>query len=285
MDQKIRNIVGGAIAFAVLAGGYASLSYVNSYGKSIQPSSFRSFSVSGDGKATAIPDVAEFSFQVITEGGNDLTSLQAKNTDAANKIIAFVKSEGVVDKDIRTQYYNVNPRYQNYNCRDMPVIMYNQSSPSQGPGGTSMPVPSVSPKLSVQACPPPSIVGYTVTQSVDVKMRDFKKIGDIIGGVVTNGANQVGSLSFTIDDPSKVQDQARAEAITKAKAKAEGVAQAGGFSVGRLLSVQEGGGYNPYVYESAMSAGKGGGATAPAPVIQPGSQDVTVTVTLVYEIE
>jgi len=272
MNQTIKNILGGAGAVAVLAFGYAAVSYVSSYGKSIQPSSFRSFSVTGDGKATAIPDVAEFSFQVITEGGKDLTSLQAKNTDAVNKTIAFIKSKGVEAKDITTQYYNVNPRYQTYDCRSTPIVY---GAPSTG--GTT---------ATVQPCPPASIVGYTVTQSVDIKVRDFGKIGDIMGGVVTNGANQVGSLSFTIDDPEKVQGEARAEAITKAKAKAQAVAEAGGFKIGRLLGVQEGGYrmpmYDNYAGAEVMAAKS---VAAPAPTIEPGSQEVSVSVTLQYEIE
>ena len=107
-----------------------------------------------------------------------------------------------------------------------------------------------------------------------------------MGGVVTNGANQVGQLSFTLDDPSTVQNQAEADAITKAKAEAKIVAQAGGFNVGRLLNVQTGG--TPYpVYESAgmgvtaLSSAK----TAPAPAIQAGSEEVDMTVTLQYEIQ
>jgi uncharacterized protein len=272
MHQTIKNILGGVIAVAVLAFGYAAMSYVSSYGKSIQPSSFRSFSVTGDGKVTAIPDVAEFSFQVITEGGKDVASLQAKNTDAANKAIAFVKSKGVEDKDIKTQYYNVDPRYQTYNCRSIPI--------TYDPSGAAT--------SDVQPCPPASIVGYTITQSVDVKVRDFSKIGDIMGGVVTNGANQIGSLSFTVDDPTKVQDEARADAIAKAKVRAELVAQAGGFKLGRLLGIQDDSGYRNLSYDS-YAVGMGGGAmksaAAPSPVVEPGSQEVNVSVTLQYEIQ
>ncbi len=274
MNQTTKNVMGWAIVLTVLGVGYAALSFVNSYGESIQPSSFRSFSVTGQGKAIAIPDVAEFQFTVVTEGGTDLASLQSKNTDAANKAIAFVKSKGVADKDIETQYYNVDPRYQTYSC-NTPIY--------SGAMGSGANVPTV-----VQPCPPSSIVGYTVTQSVDVKIRDFTKIGDILGGVVTNGANQVGALSFTLDDPSTVQNQAEADAIAKAKAAAQTVAQAGGFSIGRLLSVQTGGGMPYPIYAQAASAGGmalDSAKSAPSPTIQPGSQEVDMTVTLQYEIQ
>jgi len=277
MTQNIKNILGIAAALAVLALGYAALSYVNAYSKVIEPSSFRSFSVSGDGKATAIPDIATFSFQVITEGGTDVAALQAQNTAATNKVIAFVKAQGVADKDIQTEYYNVDPRYQTYNCVTSP-IMY---SPVSGA------VSGASSGAAVKPCPPASIAGYTVTQSVNVKMRDFTKIGDIMGGVVTNGANQVGSLSFTIDDPTQVSDQARAQAIAHAQAEAQAIAAAGNFKIGRLLTIQDG---NPspiysYAANSAVDMKALAVPAAASPTIQAGSQEVDVTVTMQYEIE
>lgn len=274
MNLNIKNVLWGAIVLAVLAAGYAALSFVHSYGESIQPSSFRSFSVTGQGKAIAIPDVAEFTFTVITQGGKDVASLQSQNTTTANKAIAFVKSKGVADKDIQTQYYNVSPDYQTYNCNVMVPQIYNGTSGSAA--GTS----------SVQPCPPASIVGYTVTQTVDVKIRDFTKIGDIMGGVVTNGANQVGQLSFTLDDPSATQNQAEADAITKAKTEAKAIAKAGGFTLGRLLNVQTGGIYPVYNESAGMGAMTLSSAkAAPAPAIQPGSEEVDMTVTLQYEIQ
>ena len=266
MSEKIRDYLGIAIIVAALAFGYAAVSYVQTYSRSSEPTSYRSFSVTGDGKAVAIPDVAAFSFSVITEGGKSLADLQKQNTEKANKAIAFIKSSGVDAKDIQTQNYSVNPRYQSFNC---------------GPRPLGMPYPEIAP------CPPSEIVGYTVTQSVGVKIRNFAKAGDIVSGVVEQGANSVTQLSFTIDDPSKPQSEAREKAIVKAKEKAKAVAKAGGFRIGRLLSIDEGGYPGPY-YDAY---GKGGGfvsaavESAPAPTIEPGSQDVTVSVTLRYEIQ
>jgi uncharacterized protein YggE len=278
MNQTTKNVLGVAIVLAVLAVGYAAISFVNSYGESIQPSSFRSFYVSGQGKAIAIPDIAEFTFTVITQGGKDVSALQSQNTTAANKAIAFVKSEGVADKDIKTQYYNVSPDYQTYNCNiEQPLVYSGASSGSTGS------VIGVSP---VRPCPPASIVGYTVTQTVDVKIRDFAKIGDIMGGVVTNGANEIGQLSFTLDDPSAAQNQAEADAIAKAKTEAQAIAQAGGFKIGRLLNVQTGNSYPTYNY-AQVSGGMESVKSAPtaAPAIQAGSEEVDMTVTLQYEIQ
>ncbi len=272
MNQKIKNVLGGAIVVGVLVFGYSALSYVSSYDKSIQPSSFRSFSAVGEGKIVAIPDVAVFTFSVISEGGKDIASLQAKNTEKVNQAIEFVKSSGVDAKDIKTQGYSLSPRYQYATCREI------------------MPAPLIPGAENVisKVCPPAEIVGYTITQTVQVKARDFARVGDILSGVVSRGVNDVSQLSFQIDDPSTIQEQAREQAIQKAKARAEKVATAAGFRLGRLLSVDEG--YAPYrVYNSALDYAATESASSvkapPAPTVEPGSQEITVNVTLRYEIE
>lgn len=257
MNEKIKNYLGLTIIIAILVFAYASLKYVDYYSKSIQPSAFRSFSVSAEGKITAIPDVAQFTFSVITEGGKDITKLQKDNTEKINKAIEFLKANEIKTKDIKTQSYNLEPRYQYYRC-------------------------PISRNGEVKPCPPPEIVGYTITQTVLVKIRNFEKIGDILSGVIQNGANSVSQLSFTIDDPTKIEDQARTEAIEKAKEKAKSVAKAGGFQLGRLLSIEEGGYYPTPRPLYALREAVGG---AEAPTIEPGSQEVVVNITLKYEIE
>ncbi len=258
MNPKIKNYLGIAGIIAVLLLAFSAWQYADYFGRSIQPASFRSFAVTGEGKATVIPDVALFTFSVVTQGGKNLADLQQTNTKSANAVINYVKSSGVADKDIKTVNYSVDPRYDSYNCN------------------TYLTSPNT-------YCPPPSIVGYTVTNTVQVKARDFGKVGDILTGVVQNGANDVSSLSFTLDDPASAEIQARAEAIVKAKAKAEAVARAGEFGLGKILSIDEG--YSPRpVYYSAV-ADKAGAGTAPAaPSVEPGSQDVNVSVTIRYEI-
>lgn len=262
MEQKIKNYVGIAGIAAMLVFAVASLSYVNSYSKSIEPSSYRSFSVSGEGKAVGMPDVAAFTFEIITEGGTDVGALQTANVEKANQAIEFVKSKGVKPEDIRTESYNIEPRWESCNS-----------------GGIVSQVP---------VCPPPKIIGYTVRQSVSVKVRNFVDAGAILSGVVDKGANAASQLSFAIDDPTEVQNKARMEAIAKAQAKAMEVASAGKFKLGRLLSISENEGPEPYYYDKiveARSFNEGDGiAASPAPDIQPGSEDVHINVSLTYEI-
>ncbi|MAF80259.1 hypothetical protein CL629_04260 [bacterium] len=263
MKDSIKNYLGIALIVAVLAVGYATLSGANSISKSIDPSSLRSFTVSAEGDTVAVPDVAEFSFSVITEGGEDLGALQGENIEKTNQAITFLKKNGVDEKDIKTSQYSITPRRKYYNCSREVIA-----------GGT------------VDECPPSEIVGYTITQSVSVKIRDFSKTGSIVAGVVENGANTTGGLSFTIDDPTSVQNEARKEAIEKAQDKAKAIARAAGFSLGRLISINEGGYYPaPRAYAMQVEAfGKGGAEDAVA-AIEPGSEEITVSVTLTYEIK
>lgn len=264
MNTSIKNMFAGASAVAVLVLAGAGWQYASFYGASIEPSSFRSFAVSGEGTSVAVPDIAQTSFSVVTEGNTDLGALQKKNIEKMNSVIDFIKSKGVDAKDIRTQTYQIEPRYQYFNCN-----------------------PSISGLGTITPCPPAEIVGYTIRQSVSVKIRDFSTIGNILSGAVEKGANSVSGPSFTLDDPDSAQQAAREEAITKAQEKAAQIAKVGGFSVGRLLSIDEGFGGPIYpFYERAVGISSDAlELKSPAPSIEPGSEEVTVTVTLRYEIK
>ncbi|MFA6006500.1 MAG: SIMPL domain-containing protein [Candidatus Paceibacterota bacterium] len=261
MSNNIKNWFGISAIVAVLALAYGLVSFAGTF-RYIAPA-MNSVSVSGEGKVVAIPDIAQFSYSVINEGGKDIAKLQKDNTDKGNKIIAFLKTNDVEAKDIKTDSYNISPRYTTYNCY--------RTVDSSG---------------AVKPCPPSEITGYTVSQSVSVKVRDFSKISDLLGGVANLGANNVSGLSFTVEDPDALKTVARDEAIEKARVKAQAMAKAGGFSLGRLLGVDEGGGRSYYDYAPMMSKAEVGfgGASAPSPTIEAGSQDIVVDVTLRYEI-
>jgi uncharacterized protein YggE len=252
MNTKIKDSLGVVIIITLLLFGYSAYEYVGVFSRSIEPSSFRSFAVSSTADVTAIPDIAQFTFSVITQGGTDLLALQKKTTEKINSALEFIETKGVEKKDIKTQNYSVQPRYQYYSCPK-----------TGGP------------------CPPADIVGYTVSQTVQVKVRDFSVIGDILAGVVERGATNVSQLSFDIDDSDALENEARAKAVKKAKEKAEVVAKAGGFKVGRILSINEGGYYAPRYAETMSLDSAGGGAS---PTIEPGSQEISVNLTVVYEI-
>ena len=120
---------------------------------------------------------------------------------------------------------------------------------------------------------------------VSVKVRDFEKVGDLLAGIVDKGANSFSQLSFAIDDPTSVENEARSEAIAKAKDKAMSIAKAGNVKLGKLLSIQEGNSYDPYYGYGVGGAGPVAEKSLPAPMIEPGSEDVKITVTLTYEMK
>ncbi len=260
MDKKIKNYLGVSALISMVILAISSLMFAGIYSKSIEPSSYRSFSVSGEGSVVAIPDVAQFSFSVITEGGKDIGALQQENAQKANRAIALLKDSKVEEKDIKTTSYNLQPRYQYFSC---PIDKNSSAKP----------------------CPPPEIVGYTISQTVSVKIRDFEKTGEILTGVVQGGVNSVSELSFTIDDKTEIENEARQEAIAIAINKAELIAQAGNFNLGKILSISEDSSPIFSRFDKSFAIMSTSEDAAFSPTIEPGSQEVTVGVTISYEIK
>lgn len=262
MDENIKNYLGVAMIFGIFLVLAVGFWYVAVFSKSVLPE--RQFSVNGEGKVVATPDIAQISFGVLTQGGKNLADLQKQNSDKANSIIAFLKESGIEAKDIKTEFYNISPRYQSFRCPP-PIISETEA------------------ESIIPPCRPAEIVGYSINQSVSVKIRDLNKTGDILEGVVGKGANNLSGPIFTLDEPTQLRNQARQEAINKARETALATAKAGGFRLGKLISIQEGFYFPPYLSEFyAKEVGGLGGDTSP--IIEPGSQEIRVNVTLIYEI-
>jgi hypothetical protein len=215
----------------------------------------KTFSVDGVGKIDSVPDVASFSVSVLTEGGRNVADAQKANTEKMNKINAYLKEQGIEAKDLKTSQYNVSPRYDYPSCKD-------------------------------GICPRPTISGYSISQSLDVKVRETEKLGDLLSGVVENGGNNVSDIRFVVDDEDAAKADARKEAIDKAKKKAQTMAKAAGFRLGKIVSIYE----NSAAPMPMDAYGRGGMEmsdmkVAAAPTIEPGTQTSEVQVSLTYEIE
>lgn len=242
-------VILNAVLIGVFALAVLSAKAMIDYSYSLQPA--QTISVSADSKVSIVPDLATISFSVIAEG-SDTVKLQTDNNTKINDAIAYLKTQGVEAKDIKTSGYNLNPKY-----------VYN---PKTGQN---------------------YIDGYTMTQSVTVKIRDFAKISPILGALPSKGINGLNGPDFSVEDKDKYLNQAREEAFAKAKAKARAMAGYAGAHLGRVITFSEnGGGYPIYYYDRAETASGKGGApmAAPAPTIEPGSQDLTLTVNVTYEI-
>ena len=257
MDPKFKQYI--SIAIVVLV-AFLGFWHVKSYSRSVVP--VRTFSVQGEGKIVAIPDIAEVYASILSEGDKNLDALQKDNTEKSNRVIAFLKKNGVDKKDIKTTNYSITPRYQRYSC-ERPVF-----------------------GRDIAPCPPPEIVGYSIRQDILVKIRDLSKVGTIIAGVVQSGANTISGPNFTIDEPEKIKNEARAKAVKDAQKKAKTIARAGNFRLGKPVSINEG--FGPIISPRffAESAVKDVSiAGMPTPSIEPGSQEIIVNVNITYEIK
>ncbi len=232
-------------------------------------------SFDGEGKVFAKPDIAAISFSIVTEATTSKAA-QDSNSQKSNKVVAFLKSQGIDDKDIKTTGYNVYPQY-SY-PRPMPLGVEVQSAPSapSGAGGTTAPQ---------YYDPNPKISGYQVNQTFEVKVRDLEKVSAILDGLVTQGANQVNNLGFQVDDIEKVKDEARAMAIKNAKEKASKLQRQIGIRLGKIVNYSEGNNYpGPYYMEAKAMDGRGGAAVPPTPSVPAGENEITVNVSITYQI-
>jgi len=214
--------------------------------------------VSGDGKIYVKPDVALISVGVTTTGAT-VADVAKSNTEKMNSVLEAIKKLGVDEKDIQTTNYSLTP---NYEIQPQPLI-YSYSYPVRSNN---------------------NIIGYTLEQNAQIKIRDFTKISDILSQTTAKGANLVGSLQFSIDNPEQYREQARAKAIAQAKSNAQNLAKESGIKLGKLINVYEN--YYP-VYNGAVK-GMGGGdmsESAPVPTIEPGQQEIDVTINLTYRVE
>lgn len=228
-------------------------------GAGVQPSN--TINVSGYGEAFGAPDIATFTFTVSSEKST-VAAAQAEATDKVNATVKYLTDGGIDKKDIQTTDYSVYPQY-DYQTIACQAGVY-------CPGGKQV------------------LRGYQVRQTTTVKVRDTAKAGDLLTGVGTKGATEVSSLTFTFDDPNKLQNDARGKAIADAKDKADELAKELGVRIVRVVSFNEnGGGYPSPLYARDMAYGTGAVANeskAVAPEISIGQNKVTSNVSVTYEI-
>lgn len=214
-------------------------------------------SFSGEGKVLAKPDIAKFVFTIISDG-EALLKVQEENTFHSNRVVEFLKKSGIEERDIKTSSYNIQPQYSS--SRPCPL------------GGSC----SDSGKR-------PKILGYQVGNAFEVKIRALEKSGDIISGVVSAGANEVGNLEFNIDNEEILREEARSLAISDAKKKAAVLAKQLGVRLGRIVSFSESGFPSPVFYKAESLSFD---AAAPvSPTLERGESEIKANVSITYELK
>lgn len=211
-------------------------------------------SVTGKGESVTIPDIATFSFSV-TENAKTVKEAQDKAATKTNLALDAIKKSGVAETDIKTLSYNINPHYD-----------YVQSSCVGG------------------YCPGKSVLnGYDVTQTIQVKVRDLSKAGELFGTIGSAGVQTVDSLAFSIDNIDSVKAVAREAAIKNAKAKAKEIADDLGVSLVRIINYSDSSNDAVYPMYSERSMVMSAKADA-TPQVPAGEQKVTSNVNIIYEI-
>jgi uncharacterized protein YggE len=160
----------------------------------------RTITVQGQGKVSAIPDIASLSVEVSREGA-DLDSVLTQVRKEMNKVLDALRGQGIAEKDVQTELFQVHPKYE------------------QDRKGNS------------------HRAGFVVTNRAAVKVRDLKKAGKVLASVLNAGATTVDGPDFELDNPAVAEREALASATKDAQAKAQAVAEAADVKLGELLSI------------------------------------------------
>lgn len=213
-----------------------------------------SITMTGHGEITAAPDTAFVTSGVTSQGTTAKEALDANNADMA-RLIDTLKAAGITSQDIQTSGFSVNPNYVYSDARDE--------------NGYQL---------------PPKIVGYTVSNNVTVHVRDLAGLGAVLDQAVTVGANTISGVSFAVDDPTELYDQARRLAFEDAVRKASLYADAAGVELGALSLISEQSGYNapPQPYLMKAQAASMDRAIVP---IEAGQLTFSIDVNVNWDIE
>ena len=203
--------------------------------------------VTGQGEASAVPDSAQLSAGVITQGKTASAAL-SENSRAMNSVFAALKRSGIPERSIQTSNFNISPQY----------------TPYDGNNPQSQ-----------------KIIGYQVSNQVTVKIDDISKVGEGLDALVDSGANQAGGINFSFKNPKPLLAEARAEAVKDAMEKARTYAGAAGITLGGIVSIQEGGNDYPRPMPMMMTARKEDAATP----VAAGEQAVTASVSVTFSIK
>ena len=210
----------------------------------------RTLNVTGAGLVYLIPDIAYIYIGVHTEMPTASEAVPENNVQT-QKVIDALKKLGVDVKDIRTTNFSI-----------WPIDRYD---------------PATGMATGEKA--------YAVDNTVYVTVRNLAKLGDLLDGVITAGANTVNSIQFDVADKTAAMKEARAAAVTNAKEQAQELADAAGVTLGQITSISF---YDAIPYPVMDSYGKGGGGAmveAAAVPIQPGQMTLTVTVSMTYALK
>lgn len=249
----VRAAVIGVLAILALFLLAQTITIAGNFGRPGAPAT-DTITVQGDGQAALPPDVARVSF-TIQNTATTVADAQAATTKQVDATLGFIREQGVAEKDVKTLSYNISPQY---------------SYPAPCPAGARCPVYSE-----------PKIIGYQVSESIQVTVRNLSLVGALLGGLGKLEIQNVSGPSFVLDDPTAGYSAARADAISKAKTQAELLAKQLGVSLKKIVNFSESSGGYPYTmaFEGVANV-----KATPTPDVPVGENTYTASVSITYEI-
>lgn len=256
MNAPLKNltivILGVLLAVAVVGGAAAATAGGSAQTRPAPASqtggdaTLRTINVTGDGSASAPPDVAQIQLGVETINP-DATQAIDENTTRMTAVMAVLRQMQIEDKDIQTTNYNMW----------LEQVLDKNGQPT---GETR----------------------YHVVNQVQVSLRDLTKTGDLLQQALQAGANNAGGISFRVADQTGLEREARDRALADAQAKAEQLAAGLGAKLGPVRQVTESTGVIP-PGPSPLAAERAIGGAGPVPV-SGGEFSVTVQVQVAFDI-
>jgi uncharacterized protein YggE len=251
-----RAVVAGVAVAALLVGGAGLGLAIDEHGSSTTHAVSCSgttpkLTVQGTGSASGTPNVLTLVLQVTTTAGSATAALSQNNTKVDGTVLALLAG-GATKKDIQTSGLSVNPQY-------------------SYPKGIQ------------------TITGYQVANTVTATLHDVAKSGAAIDDVVNAAGNaaQINSLTFSFNNESAVQDEARSSAVHQAVSHAHAMAQAAGERLGAICSLTDNTNTSPpepEIFGSVPTATSAGSLASPSVPIESGSSTETDQVTVVYAL-
>jgi len=207
----------------------------------------RTITVMGTGIVRGTPDVLELVIGVRTRATTAAEAL-SRNSELARKVIDVLRDAGVEEEDLQTSDLSISPFYDD-----------------EGD----------------------DLEGYAISNTLHATIRDLDKAGGIIDAATKVAGNEivVHGVYFSFDDNTELVAKARTDAVRRARLQAEQLAEAAGVDLGDLLTLSEDSApYGPVFDADELEARVSSGGDVAAAPIEPGSQELSVSVTLVYEI-
>jgi uncharacterized protein YggE len=197
---------------------------------------------SGEGTVKRVPDRAWVTIAAESRAKGPREA-QKMNADAMSAVMQRLKGSGLPADAIRTLGYDLQPEFDYANGRQ-------------------------------------TLRGYVARNTVEVRVDDLPRLGEILDAAVTSGATNVGGVRFDVKDRDAAEREALRLAVGDARARADAAAAGAGVKIERVLRIEEHRAVLPPPRPMPMTAMREAAVMAAEPPIAAGEIEIKANVTL-----